>query len=144
MPADAATTLIIDFDSTIVAVEGLDEIARLAQLRITRAHLDAVVKLLKKRISPSFRRAKAELRRNAGRIYVVSSGFRDYVVPVCAELGIPADRVVANDFRWSKDGVATGYDEKSPLARPGGKAEAVRALKLAGTVVAVGDGITDC
>ncbi|MCE2881930.1 MAG: phosphoglycerate dehydrogenase [Planctomycetaceae bacterium] len=173
--------LILDFDSTIVAAEGLDEIARLAladdpeqetkvlaiegitregmdgrigideslrrrlaMLRITRAHVDAVVKLLKKRISPSFRRAKAELRRNADRIYVVSSGFREYVVPVCAELGIAADHVVANAFQWSKDGVATGYDQKSPLARPGGKAEAVRALKLAGTVVAVGDGITDC
>ncbi|MFZ9879788.1 MAG: phosphoglycerate dehydrogenase [Phycisphaerales bacterium] len=173
--------LILDFDSTIVAAEGLDEIARLAladdpeqeakvlaiegitregmdgrigideslrrrlaMLRITRAHVDAVVKLLKKRISPSFRRAKAELRRNADRIYVVSSGFREYVVPVCAELGIAADHVVANVFQWSKDGVATGYDQKSPLARPGGKAEAVRALKLSGTVVAVGDGITDC
>ena len=182
MPADAvATTLVIDFDSTIVAAEGLDEIARLAladdpereakvdaiesitrdgmegrigideslrrrlaMLRITGAHVESVVKLLKKRISPSFRRAKAELRRNAGRIYVVSSGFREYVVPVCAELGIAADHVVANAFQWSKDGVATGYDHKSPLARPGGKAEAVRALRLAGTVVAVGDGITDC
>ncbi len=173
--------LILDFDSTIVAAEGLDEIARLAladdpdqeakvlaiegitregmdgrigideslrrrlaMLRIRRAHVDAVVKLLKKRISPSFRRAKAELRRNADRIHVVSSGFREYVVPVCAELGIAADHVVANAFQWSKDGVATGYDRQSLLAHPGGKAEAVRALKLSGTVVAVGDGITDC
>ena len=180
--AAAETTLILDFDSTIVAAEGLDEIARLAladdpdrdakvlaiegitrdgmegrigideslrrrlsQLSITRAHVDAAVKLLKKRLAPSFRRHKAAVRRNAARIYVVSSGFRDYVVPVCAELGIAADHVIANDFRWSKDGKSVvGYDTESHLARPKGKPAAVRALKLAGTVVAVGDGATDC
>jgi len=122
--ASERTYLILDFDSTIVAAEGLDEIAKLAladdpdheakvlaiegitrdgmegrigideslrrrlsMLRITRAHVDAVVKHLKKHIAPSFRRHKAAIRRNAANIYVVSSGFRDYVVPVCAELG---------------------------------------------------------
>jgi D-3-phosphoglycerate dehydrogenase len=179
--ADAPTTLILDFDSTIVAAEGLDEIAKLAladdaereakvliiegitrdgmdgrigideslrrrlsMLRITRAHVEAVVKLLKKQIAPSFRRQKAAIRRNAANIYVVSSGFRDYVVPVCAELGIAADHVVANDFEWSRDGVATGYNANAPLAKPRGKPAAVRALGLKGTVVAVGDGATDC
>jgi len=175
------TTLIFDFDSTIVAAEGLDEIARialvddpdreakvlviegitrdgmegrigideslrrrLAMLTITRAHVAEVVKLLKKQIAPSFRRSKAAVRRNAANIRVVSSGFREYVVPVCAELGIAAEHVIANEFRWSKDGVAIGYDVDSPLAKPRGKPAAVRALKLTGTVVAVGDGATDC
>ncbi|MFM7133349.1 MAG: phosphoglycerate dehydrogenase, partial [Planctomycetota bacterium] len=82
--------------------------------------------------------------RNADRIWVVSSGFRDYVVPVCAELGIPPEHVVANELRWSSGGACTGYDTASPLARPKGKPEAVRALVLSGKVVAVGDGITDC
>ncbi|MEY5060177.1 MAG: hypothetical protein RIS45_98, partial [Planctomycetota bacterium] len=125
-----AVSLVLDFDSTIVAAEGLDEIAKLAladdpdheakvlaiegitrdgmegrigideslkrrlsMLRITRAHVDAVVKLLKKRVAPSFRKHKAAIRRNAANIYVVSSGFREYVVPVCAELGISAEHV---------------------------------------------------
>jgi D-3-phosphoglycerate dehydrogenase len=180
MPSES-THLILDFDSTIVAAEGLDEIAKLAladdpdheakvlaiegitrdgmegrlgideslrrrlsMLRITRAHVDAVVKLLKKRLAPSFRKHKAAIRRNASSIHVVSSGFRDYVVPVCAELGIPADRVIANDFVWSASGIVAGFVETSPLARPKGKPAAVRALGLQGTVVAVGDGMTDC
>jgi D-3-phosphoglycerate dehydrogenase len=176
--------LILDFDSTIVAAEGLDEIARLAladdpdreakvlaiegitrdgmegrigideslrrrfaMLVIRKAHVAEVVKLLKKRIAPSFRRHRAEVKKNASRIWVVSSGFRDYVVPVCAELGIAADHVIANDLLWSKEGVCTGYDTSSPLARPKGKPEAVRALRLdrdGALVVAVGDGATDC
>jgi D-3-phosphoglycerate dehydrogenase len=36
-----------------------------------------------------------------------------------------------------------GVDRTNPLARPGGKAHVVRALRLPGRVVAVGDGITD-
>ena len=176
-----AVTLILDFDSTIVAAEGLDEIAklalakdpeaqakvlaiegitrdgmegrigidvslerRLAMLTITKAHVAACVKELKRRIAPSFRRHKALVKRNASRIYVVSSGFREYVVPVCAELGIPEDHVLANAFTWTKDGVVSGFDRKSPLARVNGKSEAVRSLKLKGRVVAVGDGATDC
>ncbi|MFM7260576.1 MAG: phosphoglycerate dehydrogenase, partial [bacterium] len=184
MASNGAVNLILDFDSTIVAAEGLDEIARLAladdpdreakvlaiegitrdgmegrigideslerrfaMLSITKKHVAEVVKLLKKRIAPSFRRHRTEVKKNASRIWVVSSGFRDYVVPVCAELGIAADHVVANDLRWSKDGVCTGYDTTSPLARPKGKPAAVRALRLdrdGGLVVAVGDGATDC
>ena len=184
MAAIGPVHLILDFDSTIVAAEGLDEIARLAladdpdrdakvlaiegitrdgmegrigideslrrrfaMLTITKAHVAEVVKLLKKRLAPSFRRHRAEVKKNASRIWVVSSGFRDYVVPVCAELGIAADHVIANELRWSKDGVCTGYDTASPLARPKGKPAAVRALKLdrdGALVVAVGDGATDC
>ena len=175
------TIIVLDFDSTIVAAEGLDEIAKLSladdadrerkilaiegitrdgmegrigideslsrrldQLHITRAHVAAVVKLLKARLAPSFRRNKAAIKKNASRIYVVSSGFRDYVVPVCAELGIAPDHIVANDLVWNKDGVVINYDRKSPLAKPRGKADAVRALKLKGRIVAVGDGATDC
>ena len=38
---------------------------------------------------------------------------------------------------------AVGYDAANPVAKPGGKAKVVRALRLPGRIVAVGDGITD-
>lgn len=173
--------LVLDFDSTIVNAEGLDELARIAlaedpdrerkvlaiegitrdgmegrigideslarrleMLDIRKGHVDKVVRLLRRRLSASFRRNRAALRRNAARIFVVSSGFRDYVVPICKDLGIPAERVHANDLTWSRDGRVTGFKRANPLARPGGKADAVRALRLKGHVVAVGDGATDC
>ena len=173
-----AVQLVFDFDSTIVSVEGLDELARialaddpdrertveaieaitrdgmsgaigideslrrrLAMLTIERTHVDAVVRLLRKRLSPSFRRHAAAVKRNADRIHVVSSGFREYVEPVCRDLGIPPERIHCNAFTW-KGQRAVGFDASSPLARPGGKARAVRALRLPGRVVAIGDGIT--
>jgi D-3-phosphoglycerate dehydrogenase len=179
-PKDAdAVQLVFDFDSTIVAVEGLDELARialaddpdrertveaieaitrdgmsgaigideslrrrLAMLTVERRHVDAVVRLLRRRLSPSFRRHAAAVKRNAGRIHVVSSGFREYVEPVCRDLGIAAERVHCNSFTWKGQRVS-GFDASSQLARPGGKARAVRALRLPGRVVAIGDGITD-
>ena len=179
-PAEAQPVqLIFDFDSTIVAIEGLDELARLAladdpqrvrtmeaieaitrdgmtgaigideslrrrlsMLTIKRSHVDALVKLLKRRLSPSFRKHIAAVRRNTDRIHVVSSGFREYVEPVCAELGIPAERVHCNEFRW-KGTAVVGYDAANPVAKPGGKAKVVRALKLPGRIVAIGDGVTD-
>jgi D-3-phosphoglycerate dehydrogenase len=171
--------LVFDFDSTIVSLEGLDELAsialaddpdrdaklaaieaitrdgmsgaigideslrrRLAMLTIERRHVDAVVKHLRRHLSPSFRRHKAAVKRNAARIHVVSSGFREYVEPVCADLGIPASQVHCNRFEWKGSRVA-GYDAKAPVAMPNGKAQVVRALKLPGRIVAIGDGITD-
>ena len=174
-----AVQLVFDFDSTVVALEGLDELARialaddpdrertveaieaitrdgmsgaigideslqrrLAMLTIERRHVDAVVRLLRRRLSPSFRRHAAAVKRNAGRIHVVASGFREYVEPVCRDLGIPPERIHCNAFLWKGQRVA-GFDAASPLAKPGGKARAVRALRLPGRVVAIGDGITD-
>ena len=171
--------LVLDFDSTIVAAEGLDELARLAladdpdrertveaieaitrdgmsgaigideslrrrlgMLVIERRHVTAVVRMLRRRLSPSFRKHIAAVRRNAGRIHVVSSGFREYVEPVCADLGIPPERIHCNAFRW-KGERAAGFDASGPLAQPGGKAKVVRSLRLTGKVVAIGDGITD-
>ncbi len=177
----ALPTLIVDFDSTIVRLEGLDELARLALaddpkrdeaiatiegitrqgmegaigiddslerrlkvVRIDRSHVEEVVRLLKRNVSPSFRRHKAAIRRNADRIHVVSSGFREYVEPVCVELGIRADQIHCNALTWSKDGTVSGFDRSSKLAKPGGKAALVASLKLARPIVAVGDGATDC
>lgn len=178
-PASQPVQLVFDFDSTIVSVEGLDELARIAladdpardrkveefeaitrdgmsgaigideslrrrlsMLSIERSHVDRLARLLRRRLSPSFRRHVAAVRRNAERIHVVSSGFREYVEPVCADLGIAPARILCNEFRW-RGGKACGFDVRSPLARPGGKATAVRALRLKGRVVAVGDGATD-
>jgi D-3-phosphoglycerate dehydrogenase len=178
-PSDV--TLILDFDSTIVSVEGLDELARialandpqrdrkvlaiegitrdgmegrigidqslkrrLAMLQITRAHMEQVVKLLRTKLSASFKRNRAAVRKNAHRIYVVSSGFREYVVPICQDLGIEPSHVFANEFTWRAGKRVTGMATESRLSKPKGKAAAVRALKLRGKVVAVGDGATDC
>lgn len=173
-------THLIDFDSTLVTAESLDELANIAlkgrpdreaimnelraitdkgmtgeigfdeslDLRLklfgaNRGHVDAVVALLKNRISPSALEARGWFDRHAGRIYVISGGFEDYIVPVVAELGIPASQVFANRFQYDKNGNITGYDSSRLPSQAGGKAKQAAALDLKGPVVAIGDGFTD-
>ncbi len=172
--------LIIDFDSTLVEVEGLDELAKLSlarrpdgaeraveiaritdlgmegklsideslqrRLRLLdagRSDVDAVVTLLKRRISASFRANAAFFARNRERIHVISNGFTDYVVPVVDELSIDSTRVFANTFIYDRTDRIVGYDAENLLAQAGGKSRQLLALGLAGDVYVLGDGYTD-
>lgn len=118
-------------------------LARRFELLQPRAeHLPPLVEALKARVSPSFRRNAEFLRRHAGRIYIVSAGFHDFVAPVAGDYGMSAQHVLANRFLRRADGTL-GFDPAHPLAADGGKVAVVRALGLEGAAVAVGDGISD-
>jgi D-3-phosphoglycerate dehydrogenase len=171
--------LVLDFDSTMVTVESLDELAaialagrsdradvlarirsitdagmdgslpidqslsqRLALLRFDRAMVERLITHLLSTISPSLRAHEQELRRGADRIWVVTSGFHEWIDPVVEALGIDRSHVCANHLLWSADGVSLGLDPSSALASPRSKPRAVRSLGLSGRVIAVGDGIT--
>lgn len=172
--------LVLDFDSTIVTVESLDELAaialegrsdraevlarirsitdagmdgslpidqslsqRLALLQFDRAMVDRLIARLHAAVSPSLRAHEQELRQGADRVWVVTSGFHEWIDPVVEALGIERSHVCANRLLWSADGRSLGLDPSSMLASPRSKPRAVRALGLVGRVIAVGDGITD-
>ena len=172
--------LVLDFDSTIVTVESLDELAaialegrsdraevlarirsitdagmdgslpidqslsqRLALLQFDRAMVDRLIARLHEAVSPSLRAHEQELRQGADRVWVVTSGFHEWIDPVVEALGIDRSHVCANRLLWSADGRSLGLDPSSTLASPRSKPRAVRALGLVGRVIAVGDGITD-
>ncbi len=172
--------LVLDFDSTIVTVESLDELAaialegrsdraealarirsitdagmdgslpidqslsqRLALLRFDRAMVGRLIARLHEAVSPSLRAHEQELRQGADRVWVVTSGFHEWIDPVVEALGIDRSHVCANRLLWSADGRSLGLDPLSTLASPRSKPRAVRALGLVGRVIAVGDGITD-
>ncbi len=104
--------------------------------------LPELVDRLKLRISPSFRRHAGFIRENAGRIYIISAGFHEYIEPVVQDYGIVPEHVLANRLVTRPDG-SLGFDPACPLAQDGGKIVAVRNLHLEGTVIALGDGISD-
>jgi D-3-phosphoglycerate dehydrogenase len=116
---------------------------RLALLSPTRDHLAPLIETLKTRVSPSIRRNRDFFERRGERVFVVTGGFHEWVDPIVAEFGIPPERVLANRLVFDAEGRVIGLDEALPLSRDGGKVEAVKALKLEGPVVAVGDGWTD-
>ncbi|PRY34667.1 D-3-phosphoglycerate dehydrogenase [Spirosoma oryzae] len=116
---------------------------RLKLLRAHRDQLPALIEALMGKISDSFQRNREFLVENAEHIYIVSNGFREFIVPVVASLGIKADHVLANTFVYDEAGNIVDFDRSNPLSANGGKPQVIRGLALDGDVYVIGDGYTD-
>ena len=116
---------------------------RLSLLPLTRAHVTELAERILDEGTPSVRRNLRFFRENAGRIVILSGGFREVIAPLAAHLHIPADQVLCNDLLYDADDLVTGVDSANPLAEAGGKPVVIKALALPGPVVMVGDGWTD-
>ena len=144
--------IIIDFDSTFMQVEALEELGeivlkkdsnkaqilqkikditnlgmegslsfhdslvqRMDLLKIHRSDVEKLVKRLRKKVSVSFSRNKDFFKKYKGQIYIISSGFKDFIVPVVAPFDIEADHVLANTFTYDPQ----GWDGLRPRQPPG-------------------------
>jgi len=116
---------------------------RVDLLSANKLHIEQLITFLKGKISDSFKRNKTFIQENAASILIVSSGFKDFIVPVVEELGIPAENVYANEFTYDAEGNITGYDQENLLSKDGGKVLLLNSLNLEGEVYAIGDGYTD-
>jgi len=121
--------------------EGLRQ--RIDLLKAKRSHIDELIKLLRTKVSDSFKRNQLFLTENTDNIFIISSGFKEFIVPIVTELGLRADHVYANEFRFDEDDNIIGIDEDNVLSMDGGKIKLLASLKLEGDVFAIGDGYTD-
>ena len=172
--------IIIDFDSTLSQVEGLDELAnialqgnpdrentmaairaitdkgmsgemsapeslrqRIALLKGNRKHIDTLIEFLLTKISPSFERNKEFLKENADDIYIVSGGFKEFILPVVTTLGIKPENVYANTFIFDENANIIGLDQNNPLSQEKGKVKLLKTMNLKGEISVIGDGFTD-
>ena len=83
-------------------------------------------------------------------VYLVSGGFRSLIIPVAQRLGIPINRIYANEILYDEEGSYAGFDINELTSDSGnkqiGKAGVCGLLKkLHGyrNLVMVGDGATD-
>jgi D-3-phosphoglycerate dehydrogenase len=116
---------------------------RINLLKAHRRHLPILIERLKSQVSNSFHRNKAFLTTFSNNILLISSGFKDFILPIVTEYGIQADNVYANTFLYDNQGNIVGYDENNPLAKNKGKVELLKSLNLEGDVFVIGDGHTD-
>lgn len=116
---------------------------RLDLLKAHRDQLPALVENLMGKISDSFQRNKEFLTENAEHIYVVSNGFREFIVPIVTSLGVREEHVFANTFVFDEAGNIIGFDPENPLSANDGKSQTIRNLNLDGEVYVIGDGYTD-
>ena len=102
-----------------------------------------MVSELKNKISNSFKRNKQFIKKNAKQFYILSNGFKEFIIPVVAEYGIEAKNVFANDFVFDEEGNIVGFNKKNVLSSNKGKPKQIEKLKLKGEVHVLGDGFTD-
>jgi len=163
-------TIAFDCDSTLSAMEGIEELARdnlevkaltraamegkialeevfgrrLALVRPTRADVENIGQMYLEKLVPGVAALVAALQALGKEVHIVSGGLLPAVRHLAAALSIPATRVHAVDLAFDAAGVYSGFDTRSPLARTGGKIEVLSALARPGVPLAfVGDGATD-
>lgn len=121
--------------------EGLRQ--RISLLQANRSHVEALVDFLRTKVSDSFARNQAFLRDYSETILIVSSGFKEFIVPIVTELGLKEENVYANTFRFDADDNIIGVDDENVLSQDKGKVKLLESLALPGDVCVIGDGYTD-
>ncbi len=116
---------------------------RLALLNATRSDVEKLVSFLLGKISPSFLRNRVFFDYHADDVIILSSGFKDFIVPVATSLGAKEENIFANTFEYDADGNITGADTRNPLAGNEGKIKVIESLNLEGEIHVIGDGFTD-
>lgn len=167
---DGFRSIVFDCDSTLAAIEGIEELAtghadevraltraamegsipleevygrRLELIRPTRERVDALGREYVDALVEDARETIAALLRLGKEVRVLSGGLRSPVEALARELGIPSEAVAAVGIRFAPDGAYLDFERDSPLARGGGKVEVLRAWDLPRPVLLVGDGATD-
>ena len=163
----------LDFDSTLTALEGYDELARmrgayravsaltrramagrmdfiaalrerLELIRPDAAMLAELARLYVRNMVAGAAAGVARLREQGMRPRIVSGGPREAILPCAARLGLAADDVIAVGLRLDAAGAYRGFDRRSEVLRPGGKARACGARVGPREIgVVVGDGASD-
>jgi phosphoserine phosphatase len=158
-----------DVDSTLVTIEGIDELAagnpeiarlteaamngdipldqvyarRLEIIRPSRSRVEKLGDLYRSSLVPGAKETIDTLR-NAGLvIHIVTAGIEQAIRPLAADLGI--DRLFAVRLQFEGDGSYRDFDRRSFLTRPGGKEIVVRDVRARshGRAAFVGDGVSD-
>lgn len=135
-------------DLTNSGMEGKSSFAtnlqkRLQLLRAHKNHLPLLIDTLKGKVSRSVKRNKSFFENHSNQVYIVSSGFKEFIVPVVEEYGISADHVYANTFAYDEAGNIIGCDTNNPLSQDKGKIKLMETLKFDGEIRVIGDGYTD-
>ena len=170
---------IIDFDSTLVRSEGMEELAkivlednenkqeiiskiknitdqgmegkitfresltkRIEMLSADKSHIKKLGLIMTSHISESVKRNISFFRKNTDNIYIISGGFKDFIMPTAKYLGVKESRILANDFIYKNNRII-GFDLDNPLSGDRGKVKMLEKINLSGEVVVIGDGWTD-
>ncbi|MBT8295266.1 MAG: phosphoglycerate dehydrogenase [Gramella sp.] len=116
------------------------------RLKILEAHKNSIPELierLREKVSVSFVRNEAFFTEYQDRIYIISNGFKEFIIPIVREYGVKEENVYANNFDFDDQGNITGFDKENVLSSSNGKVELLKKMDLKGDVYVIGDGYND-
>ncbi|MGM0934203.1 MAG: phosphoglycerate dehydrogenase [Bacteroidota bacterium] len=116
---------------------------RLQLLKAHEDHLPPLIENLRERVSSSFVRNRQFFEEYHENIYIISNGFKEFIVPIVKEYGVRPENVFANTFEFDQNGNIIGFDRGNVLSSNNGKVEQLKHLNLQGDVYVIGDGYTD-
>lgn len=116
---------------------------RIDILNANKKHIPELVNRLGTLVSPSFKRNTEFINKYTHQIFIVSNGFKDFIVPIVGKFGIQEENVFANEFSYDADGNIIGFDEQNLLSENNGKPKQIKNLNLEGEVFVLGDGFND-
>ncbi|SEC86154.1 D-3-phosphoglycerate dehydrogenase [Tenacibaculum sp. MAR_2009_124] len=131
----------LGIDGEISFTESLER--RIQLLNAKKSDLTLLIDELKKKVSKSIERNKEFFENYSDDIYVISAGFKEFIVPIVEEYNIPANRVHANTFEFDKNGTIVGFDRDNVLSKHNGKIKCLKDLELEGEIQVIGDGYSD-
>jgi phosphoserine phosphatase len=165
-------TVIFDFDSTLVTIEGINELARIKNvhksislltekamngeltfqqvfykrlelIKPTRSDLIKVSRLYLDNITPGAQDLIRKLMVNGVHVHVISGGYEQAIMPTALHLGIPRRHIHTIRLKPNKFGFMLRPDNNSLLAKNNGKTRMLKQLDLEKKVAFIGDGCTD-
>jgi len=116
---------------------------RISILEAKKPQIQELIEVLKKKVSKSFYRNQEFFHENSDNIYIISNGFKDFIVPIVGEFGIKEENVFANEFVYDDSGNIVDFDRDNLLSKNNGKSETIKTLNLEGDIYVIGDGYTD-
>ena len=141
-------TVVFDCDSTLSAIEGIEELAKLAganvrelteaamsgavalevvygrrleMVRPNQEQLEVIGRRYIEAIIPGAVEVVGGLRAAGIEVLILSGGLKPAVLHLTRHLGLPDEAVEAVDVYFDSAGRYAGFDQHSPLARSGGK-----------------------
>lgn len=162
-----------DCDSTLSEIEGIDVLAgragcgaqmaaltnlamngevslesvyaqRLDIIKPNQQAIDWVADLYIDTIVQGVEEVFQQLHQEGKQVHIISGGLKPAILPLAKKLGIEECNVHAVEVLLAENGDYLGFNQLSPLARNGGKAEVCTQLNPSGLKLAVvGDGNTD-
>lgn len=116
---------------------------RMDLLKANKAQINRLVEALQDKVSFSFQRNKEFLQENADNIFIISNGFKDFILPIVTPYGIKDENIFANEFIYDENDNIVDFNRDNLLSQNNGKPSTIKSLNLKGDIYVIGDGYTD-